>query len=161
MQRLKSIVFDSRSITIYNDLSDEYLNPDHTSRLSPWLSNGCLSIRHLHHEAKRLPTLNEDEKIQKSMFLDTLYMKDFYKFWCIHNGKRIYREYGISNRSCDNWKDVEQKDYAWRNDKITIARWKEARTGMPIIDSIMKELNTTGWITSMARKIVANYFSMS
>jgi deoxyribodipyrimidine photolyase len=104
-------------MTKYNDLCNEFENPDHTSRLSAWLSNGCLSLRHLYHEANLVDPQSDEEITQKQMFLDTLYMKDFFKFWCIHNGKRVYREYGATNRCDSNWKDLELKDYAWNNDR--------------------------------------------
>ena len=38
-------------------------------------------------------------------------------------------------------------------------RWKNAQTGYPIIDAIITELNTTGWIHYLARDTVARFLT--
>ena len=39
----------------------------------------------------------------------------------------------------------------WKIDLNIINRWKEGKTGMPLVDSIMRELNTIGHISNRAR----------
>lgn len=42
----------------------------------------------------------------------------------------------------------------------TIKRWKEGKTGMPLIDACMRELNQTGWMSNRGRQIVASYLTL-
>jgi deoxyribodipyrimidine photo-lyase len=39
-------------------------------------------------------------------------------------------------------------------------RWKEARTGMPIVDALMRELAITGWMPNRGRRICASFLTM-
>lgn len=45
-------------------------------------------------------------------------------------------------------------------DMDTFDRWKEARTGMPIIDALMRELEVTGWMPNRGRRICASFLTM-
>lgn len=41
-----------------------------------------------------------------------------------------------------------------------IRRWKAGKTGMPIIDALMREMNTTGFMGNRGRQIVASYLAL-
>jgi deoxyribodipyrimidine photo-lyase len=45
----------------------------------------------------------------------------------------------------------------WPNDKTLFAAWCEARTGYPIIDAAMRQLNQTGYMHNRLRMIVASF----
>ncbi len=45
----------------------------------------------------------------------------------------------------------------WPNDKALFAAWCEARTGYPIIDAAMRQLNQTGYMHNRLRMIVASF----
>ena len=47
----------------------------------------------------------------------------------------------------------------WPNDKAQFAAWCEARTGYPIIDAAMRQLNETGYMHNRLRMIVASFLS--
>ena len=42
----------------------------------------------------------------------------------------------------------------------TVQRWKEGRTGMPIIDACMRDMNTSGFMSNRGRQVVASYFAL-
>ena len=48
---------------------------------------------------------------------------------------------------------------AWRSAPADFAAWCEGRTGYPIVDAAMKQLNTTGWMHNRLRMIVASFLS--
>ncbi|HLX61714.1 MAG TPA: deoxyribodipyrimidine photo-lyase [Planctomycetota bacterium] len=43
----------------------------------------------------------------------------------------------------------------WENEAEKLARWKEGRTGFPIVDAGMRQLAQTGWMHNRVRMIVA------
>lgn len=45
----------------------------------------------------------------------------------------------------------------WLNDEAFFAAWCEGRTGVPIVDAGMRELNTTGFMHNRVRMIAASY----
>ena len=48
---------------------------------------------------------------------------------------------------------------AWRNDEKDFEAWCEGRTGYPMIDAGMRQLNETGWMHNRVRMIVASFLS--
>jgi deoxyribodipyrimidine photo-lyase len=44
-------------------------------------------------------------------------------------------------------------------DMELINRWKQAKTGMPLIDALMRELNTSGYLREQGFEILATYFT--
>jgi len=52
---------------------------------------------------------------------------------------------------------AEYDGIAWRNDAAEIAAWKEGRTGYPIVDAAMRQLNQTGWMHNRLRMIVGSF----
>jgi deoxyribodipyrimidine photo-lyase len=47
----------------------------------------------------------------------------------------------------------------WPNDKALFAAWCEARTGYPIIDAAMRQINETGYMHNRLRMIVASFLT--
>jgi len=74
-------------------------------------------------------------------FRDELFWRDFYIFWGYVHSPKIFYEYGYKNVKNGDWN---------RNEEI-IRRWKEGRTGLPIIDAIQRDLLKTGYISNRAR----------
>ena len=60
-----------------------------------------------------------------------------------------FSEYGIYDRSY----------YNWNVDQDIIDRWKKGQTGMPLVDSLMREMNHTGFMPNRGRMIVACYLT--
>ncbi|MBE9077071.1 deoxyribodipyrimidine photo-lyase [Romeria aff. gracilis LEGE 07310] len=51
------------------------------------------------------------------------------------------------------------KDFPWDNDKDLFQAWCEGKTGYPIVDAAMRQLNQTGWMHNRCRMIVASFLS--
>lgn len=47
----------------------------------------------------------------------------------------------------------------WRNNEHEFAAWCEGRTGYPIVDAGMRELNATGYMHNRVRMIVASFLT--
>lgn len=108
-----------------------------TSRLSVHLRFGTISIRDL---VKKALTLNES-------FLNELIWRDFYMNILWHFP---HINDGLSFRQA--YDRIE-----WRNDEAEFRLWCEGKTGFPIVDAGMRELNTTGFMHNRVRMIVASF----
>lgn len=51
------------------------------------------------------------------------------------------------------------KDFPWDNDPTLFQAWCEGRTGYPIVDAAMRQLNETGWMHNRCRMIVASFLT--
>jgi deoxyribodipyrimidine photo-lyase len=67
----------------------------------------------------------------------------------MHNGSKVFSAYGIYNRSY----------LSWKTDDTVVQRWKDGTTGFPIIDALMRDMNTTGFMPNRGRMIVACFFA--
>ena len=109
-----------------------------TSRMSLHLRFGIVSIRSLVRRAK---SLNEK-------YLNELIWRDFYQSILWHFPQVIDTNF---NRKYDG---VE-----WRNTKEEFEKWKKGKTGYPIVDAGMRELNKTGFMHNRVRMIVASFLT--
>jgi deoxyribodipyrimidine photo-lyase len=108
-----------------------------TSRLSVHLRFGTVSIRKLTQKALKL-----NEKWLNELIWRDFYMNILYHFPHINEGKSFRKEY-------DN--------ILWRNHESEFERWCEGKTGYPIVDAGMRELNATGFMHNRVRMITASF----
>ena len=53
----------------------------------------------------------------------------------------------------------EFKDFSWDNNEQHFQAWCEGKTGYPIVDAAMRQLNETGWMHNRCRMIVASFLT--
>lgn len=108
-----------------------------TSRLSVHLRFGTVSIRKLTQKAIAL-----NEKWLNELIWRDFYMNILCHFPHIAEGKAFRKEY-------DN--------IVWRNNETEFKKWCEGKTGYPIVDAGMRELNSTGFMHNRVRMITASF----
>jgi deoxyribodipyrimidine photo-lyase len=108
-----------------------------TSRLGVHLRFGTLSIRTLARYAK---PLSED-------FLNELIWRDFYHMILWH-----FPHVGKGEAFKKQYDKIE-----WRNNEAEFDAWCNGKTGYPIVDAGMRELNTTGFMHNRVRMITASF----
>lgn len=107
-----------------------------TSRLSVHLRFGTLSIKAL----AKLALHNSET------WLNELIWRDFYMMIMHHF------PHAAKNSFKPQYDRVE-----WRNNEQEFKAWCEGKTGFPIVDAGMRELNTTGFMHNRVRMIVASF----
>ncbi|WP_420318486.1 cryptochrome/photolyase family protein [Ekhidna sp.] len=109
-----------------------------TSRMSLHLRFGTVSIRKLVREAKAL-----NEK-----YLNELIWRDFYQAILWHFPKVIDQNF-----------NSKYDEITWRNNEEEFEKWKAGKTGYPIVDAGIRELNKTGFMHNRVRMIVASFLT--
>jgi deoxyribodipyrimidine photo-lyase len=107
-----------------------------TTRLSVHLRFGTISIRELAAQAKEL-----NEKL-----LNELIWRDFYQSILWHFPHVVNHAF-----------KQEYDHIAWRNNEEEFNLWCDGKTGYPIVDAGMRELNSTGYMHNRVRMIVASF----
>jgi len=127
-----------KTIKKFKNYNTEREIPSHhgTTRLSAYLKFNVLSIREVYQVFKKY--LSSSNKL-----LVQLYWRDFYM--------QI-----VNNFNTLELKKI--KSIEWEDNPTLIKKWKEGKTGIPIIDAGMRELVTTGWQHNRVRMIVSNFF---
>ncbi|MEM9676126.1 MAG: deoxyribodipyrimidine photo-lyase, partial [Bacteroidota bacterium] len=116
----------------------DYPAKEATSRLGIHLRHGTLSIRELVREAKKL---NET-------FLNELIWREFYMQVLFHSPQVVKQAF-----------KPQYDNIPWRDDEDDFRRWCEGKTGYPIVDAGMRQLNQTGYMHNRVRMIVASFLT--
>ncbi len=132
-------------IGFYGEKRD-FPSKEGTSKLSPHLKFGTVSIREVFWEMERLREKNPSYDEGVRVWQEELAWRDFY-FQVLWNWPETVEKAFIEDFRGINWVD----------DKEKFKRWAEGKTGFPFIDAGMRELEKTGWMHNRARMAVTSF----
>ena len=117
-----------------------------TSTLSAWLATGVLSPRQcLHRLLKEQPRALDGEA--GSVWLNELIWREFYRHLLVAYPRLCrYRPFIA-------WTDKVR----WNHNPEALLAWQQGKTGYPIVDAAMRQLNETGWMHNRLRMVVASF----
>lgn len=115
---------------------------DATTHFSAYLSLGCISARQL------ACALGDQLKSAAQPIIRQLYWRDFYSYIGYHVPhvyKKVFQE--------------KYTDLSWNYNQKAFAAWCKGKTGFPIIDAGMRELNATGYMHNRVRLLTASFLT--
>ncbi|TAK45646.1 MAG: deoxyribodipyrimidine photo-lyase [Saprospiraceae bacterium] len=136
--------FDFPNTTVENDLLEDYTKTrdfparDGTSRLGLHLRFGTISIRQLVAQARS----------NSETFLNELVWREFFQMILWHFPKVVSQCFKPAYETIE-----------WRNDEVEFHAWCEGRTGYPLVDAGMRELNATGFMHNRVRMVAASFLT--
>ncbi|BFM12308.1 deoxyribodipyrimidine photo-lyase [Simiduia litorea] len=139
--------FLSESVRDYQ-LQRDFPAVEGTSSLSPYLAAGVIGPRQC-----VTAWLNEaqgdwfDPSMQT--WLNELAWRDFYHYVMWHFPK-VSKNLPFQDKT---------RAVQWRNAPEDFSLWCEGKTGVPIVDAAMAQLNQTGWMHNRLRMVVASYLT--
>ena len=141
-EKNQQLTFPDTSVLIenmkkYHQLRD-YPALNATSRLSVHLRFGTISIRELARTA-----IDHSETFLNELIWREFYMMLLYHF--PHSATSSFRK--------------EYEVIVWRNDENEFEQWCQGKTGYPLVDAAMRELNQTGFMHNRARMVVASFLT--
>ena len=137
--------FIDQKILMYKEKRD-FPAIDGTSSLSSYLSSGILSSKQCLFEV--FEKLSEEEEGVKT-WVNEIIWREFYKYILFHN-PRVSKNLSFSEK---------YDEFPWSDNQDHFIAWSKGKTGVPIIDAAMRQLNSTGWMHNRLRMIVAMYLS--
>jgi deoxyribodipyrimidine photo-lyase len=127
------------------DRSRDRPDLDATSRLSPYLHFGEVSIRQVWHSLHQLELQGRSTPGTASLRRQ-LYWRDFSTYMLYHfptmPDEPLRPEFGR---------------FPWSGTKSQLRAWQRGMTGYPIVDAGMRQLWHTGWMHNRVRMIVASF----
>ena len=123
---------------------------DGTSQLSAALKFGAIGIRTVWQATLDLLEASRSDEAKDGVITwqKELAWREFYQhcmFFFPELEQGAYRD--------------EFKDFPWENDETKFQAWCEGKTGYPIVDAAMRQLNETGWMHNRCRMIVASFLT--
>ncbi len=121
----------------YKTLRDFPAKPN-TSRLSIHFRFGTVSIRKMALMGGALSASWQNE----------LTWRDFYQMIIFHHPRVVTQAF-----------KPKYDHIPWRNDETQFKAWCEGKTGYPLVDAGMRELNETGFMHNRVRMVVASFLT--
>ncbi|NEP53978.1 MAG: deoxyribodipyrimidine photolyase, partial [Moorea sp. SIO3C2] len=123
---------------------------DGTSKLSAALKFGVIGIRTVWQAAQNAYNFSRSDEARQSIqtWKQELAWREFYQhamYFFPELAQGAYRQ--------------KFQDFPWENNSEFFQAWCEGKTGYPIVDAAMRQLNQTGWMHNRCRMIVASFLT--
>lgn len=109
-----------------------------TSEMSVHLRFGTISVRALAKIAKQLNETYLKELIWREFFMQILY----------HFPKVVHHSF-----------KTKYDGIQWLSDEESLKKWQDGKTGFPLVDAGMRELNETGFMHNRVRMVCASFLT--
>jgi deoxyribodipyrimidine photo-lyase len=129
-------VVSSRLINNYQDTRN-YPAIEGTSRLSPYLRFGAVSIREVVKKAS---------ESKNETFLNELIWREFFMQILWHYPETMHKSF---RPKYDN--------IQWRNNEADFKAWCQGKTGYALVDAGMRQMNATGYMHNRVRLVVSSF----
>jgi deoxyribodipyrimidine photo-lyase len=154
----------------YKTTRDALTGADFSTGFSRWLWSGALSPRTVNDALHTFEELHGATDSSYWIRFELLW-RDYFRFLHLKHGAALYRERGLlpyRERGLLLYRERGLLPYRERglleappasapHDDEALLRWREGRTGQPLVDAGMRELAATGFLSNRMRQIVASY----
>ena len=138
--------FKERHKTYMFDISKPALSRESSSRLSPYIAWGNVSIRQIYQKA--LTHISKENKRHLGAFISRLR-------WQAHFIQKFEMEHTMEEASVNKGYHKLKKNISKNYQKA----WKEGQTGFPLVDASMRCLNQTGYLNFRMRSMLVSFFT--
>lgn len=141
--------FCSQAIFDYQDRRN-FPAVDGTSRLSAALKFGAIGIRSVWNASIQAMAQANSEEAQAGVktWQQELAWREFYQ----------HAMYHFPELAEGAFREVF-KTFPYENNEAYFQAWCEGKTGYPIVDAAMRQMNESGWMHNRCRMIVANFLT--
>ncbi|MGB0458449.1 MAG: DASH family cryptochrome [Porticoccaceae bacterium] len=138
--------FNSSLASVYKETRNGLDGMDYSTKFSPWLALGCISVRRIIQRLKHY----ESEIIANDstywIYFELLW-REYFQWYAEHHGAKMTAFSGIKERA------PTTSFYPERFQK-----WCQGTTPYPIVNACMKQLKSTGYMSNRGRQLVASCF---
>ena len=145
LQHLKVLLEEGADIYL-KPVKQSADKPGFSSRLSGWLSLGCLSPRKVYWLVKEAEAAFGGNTNFNQILLGLLW-RDYFRFMFKKHGIEFFQD-----------PDFEKELFSVAdNENPALQKWKAGNTGHAMVDKYMHELNESGFISHSGRLLVATF----
>ena len=117
-----------------------------STKFSPWLAIGCLSVRQVMFALRGYEQQNEANESTYWISFELLW-REFFFWYAKKHGSKLFAFNGLAEKS------PQTSFYPERFQK-----WCSGNTPFPIVNACMNQLNATGYMPNRGRQLVASCF---
>ena len=117
-----------------------------STKFSPWLANGCLSVRRILQALYKYEAEMGNNESTYWIFFELLW-REYFQWYAKCHRERLFSFSGIKGNN------PSTSFYPER-----FRKWCEGNTPFAIVNACMKQLNATGYMSNRGRQLVASCF---
>lgn len=136
--------FSQRLASTYKQTRNGLMGMEYSTKFSPWLAHGCLSVRSIYAMLKKYEFEQGANDSTYWIYFELLWREYFY-WYARHYGHQLFRFSGISGTK------PLTSFYAQR-----FKHWQLGLTPYPIVNACMNQLNETGYMSNRGRQLAAS-----
>ncbi|KAL5353250.1 hypothetical protein ACLOAV_001286 [Pseudogymnoascus australis] len=161
-------LLQSGAITTYKDTRNDLIGADYSTRLSAYLSQGCITARQIHvllasfesgdsnlPSCASTPGFGKGETNGTSAIRYELLWRDYMRLSTRKYGGLLFSIGGFRRDFSQPWTKPSSDPAS----SAALARFLNGTTGTGLIDASQRELVLTGYTSSRARQNVANFLA--
>ncbi len=138
--------FKSKLASSYKDTRNGLDGMDYSTKFSPWLANGSLSVRKLVYTLRNYERSVGANDSTYWIYFELLW-REYYQLYAHRHGKRLF-DFGGIKASKPNTTFYPER----------FQKWCHGNTPYPIVNACMKQLNSSGYMSNRGRQLVASCF---
>jgi deoxyribodipyrimidine photo-lyase len=130
----------------YKDVRNALDGWQNSSKLSPWLNHGCLSLRRVTQTLHQYEKTHGQNESTKWLFFELLW-REYFQWLALAQGDSLYALKGLADKPQHACLHPERYQ-----------RWCHGNTPWPLINACMRQLKETGYLSNRGRQIAASCF---
>lgn len=142
--RLKAWMHRERAVNSYKETRNQLNGLFYSSFLSPWLATGSLSVRRLAWELQQFESAHGQNDSTQHFYSELLW-REFFHLRALADDISLFRASGTAR---------ERKLATF--DPRGFARWCAGATNYPLVNALMHQLVTSGWMSNRGRQLAAS-----
>jgi deoxyribodipyrimidine photo-lyase len=145
-KRLEHYFFETKSLSIYKDTRNGLIGANYSSKFSPWLANGSISVRWIYRQVKKYEQLHGANESTYWLIFELIW-RDYFRFVMKKHEARLFELHGFNGN----------QSTGVSSDPQLLEKWINGETGDDFVDANMRELKCTGFMSNRGRQNVASY----
>ena len=138
--------FNTSAPSSYKQTRNALWGEHFSTALSPWLANGALSARQMYAALINYEHKRGANESTYWIYFELLW-REYFQWLALKQGTSLFTFKGLSNTP------PQTSFYAQR-----YKAWCTGSTPYPLVNALIKQLNSTGWMSNRGRQIVASCF---
>ena len=143
-RHLTHYIHGSAAVLHYRQTRNELQGQDSSSRLSPWLADGSLSVRRVAAAIFDLENSVGRNESTRHLYQELLW-REFFQWYAWRHGRRLFAFEG-----------PYQHRPLTTHYPARLRQWCDGNSPYPIVNACMRQLNATGWLSNRGRQLAAS-----
>ena len=147
IKRISDYFWGTKSLSNYKITRNEITGENFSSKLSPFLSKGCISAKQIYWYIKQYEAEVEENESTYWLYFELLW-RDYFKFVALQKRNKLFFKNGWSPFKLD-----------FSENRALFDLWRQGNTKESLINAFQKELYFSGFMSNRGRQIVSSYLT--